>query len=191
MRDNETVMARPAEFHVYQRNILMRLLFAALCCAASALPAQTSRARVFLPGFQQPIPIEDSATPFELNVSKGRAYAAIKAAFVDLNVPLDVDDVPGGILGNKSIKALASFGGLQLSRIVDCGSSQRGQNADTFRVSLVLFALLDSVDATHTKVQVAFVGGAVPVGASVQQGVQCGSTGVMEEKLIGLAKTRL
>ena len=169
----------------------MRLWLLFLVCAAAAAYAQPSRARIRLPGHRDPFPIEDVTTPFELNVPVRKALAAVKAAFGDLGVPLDFDDPTGAILGNQSIKAVAGFGGFRLSRLLDCGSTTVGQNVDTFRISIVFLALLDWVDSTHTKVRVGFVGGGVPVAASGTQGVQCGSTGVMEARLIQLATKHL
>ena len=169
----------------------MRVVLLFVCWAAAAANAQPSRARIRLPGYRDPIAIEDVTVQFELNVSASNALAAFKGAFADLGVPLDVEDPTGAILGNQSIKAVAGFGGYRLSRLLDCGSSTVGQNSDTFRVSIVLLALLDWVDSTHTKVRVGFVGGAVPIASSVNQGVQCSSTGVMEARLMELASKRL
>ena len=169
----------------------MRLWLLFLVCAAAAAYAQPSRARIRLPGHRDPFPIEDVTTPFELNVPVRKALAAVKAAFGDLGVPLDFDDPTGAILGNQSIKAVAGFGGFRLSRLLDCGSTTVGQNVDTFRISIVFLALLDWVDSTHTKVRVGFVGGGVPVASSATQGVQCGSTGVMEARLMELASKHL
>jgi hypothetical protein len=169
----------------------MRFILAVTCCVVGALGAQPSRARITLPGFRDPFPIEDVTTSYDLNAPIGRAFAAIKGAFDDLRVPLDVNDARGEIVGNRSIKSVVAFAGYRLSRLVDCGSSPTGQNADTFRVSLVLLALLDSTDATHTKVRVGFVGGAEPVAGAMRQGVQCGSTGVIEARLIELANKHL
>lgn len=169
----------------------MRLILAVMCCVAASLEAQASRARITLPGYRDPFPIEDVTTTYELNAPMRRASAAIRGAFDDLKVPLDVNDTHGEIVGNKSIKAVVGFAGYRLSRLVDCGASPTGENADTFRVSLVLLALLDSTDATHTKVRVGFVGGAEPIAGALRQGVQCGSTGVLEARLIELANKRL
>jgi len=170
----------------------MRLTIALVCCfTAAAMEGQATRARITLPGYRDAFPIEDVATPFELNAPIARAYDAIKGAFDDLKVPLDVNDGSGAVVGNKNIHALVSFAGFRLSRIVNCGSSPIGQNADSFKVSLVLLALLDSTDAKHTKVRVGFVGGAEPIAGALRQGVQCGSTGLLEAKLIELASSRL
>jgi hypothetical protein len=69
--------------------------------------------------------------------------------------------------------------------------STMGQNADSFRLTIVFLALLDPVDASHTKLRVGFVAGAEPVSGPRGNAVQCGSTGVIEAKLVELASNRL
>jgi hypothetical protein len=170
---------------------MRNLALAVLCCAASALQAQSSRARIRLPGYKDPFPIEDVTSTFALDAPLARAYAAVKAAFDELQVPLETDNGRGEVLGNQTIKSVASFAGYRLSRLVDCGSSPTGLNADTFRVSLVFLALLDSTDATHTQVRIGFIGGGEPIASAMRQGVQCASTGVIEAKLMEIASKRL
>ena len=73
-----------------------------------------------------------------------------------------------------------------------CGLTTMGQNnADTFRLTMVFLALLDPVDASHTKVRVGFVAGGEPVAGARRDAVTCGSTGVIEAKLVELASMRL
>ncbi|HVT38801.1 MAG TPA: hypothetical protein VHE78_07145 [Gemmatimonadaceae bacterium] len=169
----------------------MHSLALAALCVASVLQAQSSRARIRLPGYADPFPIEDVTSTFAVDAPLARAYGAVKAAFDDLQVPLSVDEGHGAVLGNQNIKAVAGFGGYRLSRLVDCGSSTMGLNADTFRVSLVFLALLDSTDATHTQVRIGFIGGGEPIASATRQGVQCASTGVMEARLMEIVSKRL
>jgi hypothetical protein len=79
-----------------------------------------------------------------------------------------------------------------MSRIFDCGEkSTMGPNADSYRLTIVFLALLDSLDASHTKLRVGFVASAVPSSGSRTEALQCGSTGVIEAKLVELASARL
>ncbi len=169
----------------------MRRLISAFCCVASTLAAQPTRARIGLPGFQDMFPIEDVTVSYALNSPIGRSYAAVKAAFGELKVPVNVDDSTGGIVGNMKVSARTSFAGYLLSRVLDCGMSNLGQNADSFRLTLVFLALLDPVDASHTKLRVGFVAGAEPVSGPSRNAVSCGSTGVIEAKLVELASKNL
>lgn len=169
----------------------MRGHFLVFCCAVSTLAAQPTRARVGLPGFQDQFPIEDVALSFTLDAPVDRSYAAVKAAFADLKVPVDVDDSVGGVVGKQRSTAQINFVGYRMSRLFNCGMSTMGQNADSFRLTIVFLALLDPVDASHTKLRVGFVAGAEPVSGPRGNAVQCGSTGVIEAKLVELASNRL
>ena len=168
-----------------------RMLFV-LCCIASALPAQETRARIGFPGFQDVFPIEDVASSFDLDAPVGKAYAAIKATFAELKVPLEGEDSVRGIVGNRKISARTNFAGYRLSRVLDCGTGGTGgQNADSFQLHIALIALLDPAGGSHTRVRVGFVAGAAPVAGDARNAVQCGSTGVLEARLIELASKHL
>jgi hypothetical protein len=170
----------------------MRRLLFAICLAAPSLVAQQSRAMIGLPGFRDKFPIEDVTVPFTLDAPLAKSYAAVKAAFADLKVPLDMDDSVGGLVGRQLSKAQNMFAGYRMSRIFDCGiSPAMVPNADSYRLTISFLALLDPQDASHTRLRVGFVAGAVPVTGSRADGLQCGSTGVIEAKLVGLASTHL
>jgi hypothetical protein len=160
---------------------------------AAPLGAQATRASIGLPGWSQPFTIESVATPaVTLDAPYDKAYAAIKAAFGDLKVQTVVDDPTHGIVGDQNAHAFVSYADQRASRLLDCGQNSMGaSNADTYRLTIVFLALVDKQDDTHTKVQVGFVAGAVPPTAGLSDGLQCGSKGVLEEKLVQLANKRL
>lgn len=174
---------------------MSRLLFA-FCVATAALAApiaaQESRALIWLPGWIEKFPIEDVTVPFTLDAPLAKSYDAVKAAFADLKVPTVVDDPHNWIVGNQAINAQLSFAGYRGSRILDCGErSATGQNADSFRLTIVFLALLDPVDSTHTKLRVGFAAGAIPPSGTRSDGVTCGSKGVLEARLDALAAAHL
>lgn len=169
----------------------MRHSLLILLCAASTMAAQASRARIGLPGYRDIFPIEDVTVPFELGAPMAQSYAAVKSAFAELQLELGVDDSAAGLIGNKKLSARVNFLGYRLSRLLDCGMNTMGQNADTFRLSIVFLALLDRVDTTHTKLRVGFVAGGEPISGARRDAVTCGSTGVIEAKLAQLASRHL
>jgi|SRR5579862_3039047 len=170
----------------------MRRLLVTLCCATTVLTAQQTRARIGLPGYKDMFPIEDVTLPFTLDAPPARSYAAVKAAFADLKVPVEVDDSAGGIVGTQKTQARINFAGYKLSRLFDCGTRPMGgANADSFRITMVFLALLDADGVNRTKLRVGFVGGGEPVGGSAREAVVCSSSGVIEAKLVELASTHL
>jgi hypothetical protein len=170
----------------------MRRLLLALCCAAASLPAQPTRASIGLPGYRDRFPIENVTIVFTMNAPVRESYAAVKAAFADLKIPLTVDDSVGGLVGSHRSVAQLNFAGYRMSRIFDCGeNSTMAPHADSYRLTIVFLALLDSVDASHTRLQLGFVAGATPPTGSTGEAVMCGSKGTIEAKLVELATARL
>jgi hypothetical protein len=170
----------------------MRRLLFAFCCAATSLAAQPSRAMIGLAGRPNKFPIEDVALPFTLDAPLAKSYAAVKAAFAELKLPIDMDDPAGGLVGVQLTKAQNTFAGYRMSRIFECGEkSTMGPNADSYRLTIVFLALVDSLDASHTKLRVGVVASAVPSSGSRRDALPCGSTGVLEAKLADLASARL
>ena len=170
----------------------MRRLLLVLCFASAPLAAQKTRASIGLPGFIDRFPIEDVTIPFTLDAPVGKAYAAVKAAFAELKIPLTTDDSVGGLVGTQRALAQLEFGGFRMSRVFDCGeSTTMGHRADTYRLTIVFLALLDPLDATHTKLQLGLVAGGTPTTGARSDAVQCGSSGTLEAKLVALASARL
>ena len=175
----------------------MRVLIAALACVLSATlagapaAAQETRARVGLPGYKDSFPIEDVTAAFELSAPMARSHEAIKAAFAGLGIPLDRDEPSGLVIGAQNLSARITFAGYRMAKVFDCGSNTMGQNADSFRVTIVFLALLDPVSPTKTRLRIGVIGGGEPVGGSRSHAVQCASTGVLEARLVELANKQL
>jgi hypothetical protein len=170
----------------------MRRLLFALCCTATTLSAQQSRAMIGLAGWNDKFPIEDVTIPFALAAPVGKAYTAVKTAYEDLNLTVDMDNASAGLVGVQLFKGQTTFAGFRMSRLFDCGAGTTGsQNADSYRLTIVFLTLVDPQDATHTKLRVGVVASGVPTGGSRSAAVQCSSTGLLEQKLVDLATMHL
>jgi hypothetical protein len=167
---------------------MRRILFVLLCTVAATAQAQ-SRARISLAGFKEPIAIEDVSTPFTIDASAGKTFAALRAAFGELKIPLDVVDSAGGLIGNAKLSGVSIFAGQRLGKLFDCGSSAGGaNNADSYRLSIVLLALVDPAGANSTKMRIGFVASGKDIGGATKMAVTCGSTGALETKMAELVK---
>jgi hypothetical protein len=170
----------------------MRRLLFVLCCAGSSLAAQKTRASIGLPGWRDKFPIEDVVQPFTLDAPLQKSFVAVQAAFADLKLPVNVADTVAWMVGQQRVAAQVSYAGYRMSKVFDCGqSATAGENADTFRLLVVFLVLFDPVDASHTRLQVGLVAGADPPGGPHLNAVQCGSKGVLEDKLVEAAKNHL
>jgi hypothetical protein len=167
---------------------MRRILVLLLGCVAATASAQ-SRARVTLAGFREPIAIEDVSTPFTIDASAGKTFTALRTAFAELKIPLDVVDSAGGLIGNAKLSAVTMFAGQRLGKLFDCGASAGGSNnADSYRLSIVLLALVDANGANSTKLRIGFVASGTDIGGATKMAVTCGSSGALEGKLAELVK---
>lgn len=170
----------------------MRRLILALCCSVTTLSAQTTRSMIGLAGWKNKFPIEDVAIPFTLDAPVVKSFAAIKTAYEDLNLTVDMSDPVNGLVGVQLVKGQTTFAGFRMSRLFDCGSGTSGvPNADSYRLTIVFLTLLDAQDAAHTKLRIGVVASAVPSAGSRSDALQCSSTGVLEQKLVDLAGAHL
>lgn len=168
-----------------------KTLLAMLCAVALPVGAQQSRAVISLPGYLAPFRIEDVTVPYSFEGPPSTVYAAVKATFDEMKILLTVDDTTARLVGNGKLEARGNFSDFRLSRLFDCGASATGQNADTYRLSMVLLILYDPDGPTRTKVQIGFSAGGQDITGMSKVAVTCGSTGRFEEKVNGLITKHL
>jgi hypothetical protein len=169
----------------------MRRLLLVLCCSATALSAQQAGTFIALPNWNDRT-IEDVVTPFTVDASKDKVYAAVKAAYEDLNLTIDMDNRPGGVIGIQRVKGQTMFAGFRMSRLFDCGELTIAvPNADSYRLTIVFLTFVDAQDPSHTRLRVAVVASGVPSTGSRTATVSCGSKGVLEQKLVDLVQAHL
>ena len=167
---------------------MRRLSFVLLFLVAATASAQ-SRARITLAGFKEPVAIEDVSTPFTIDASTGKTFAALRTAFGELKIPLEVTDSVGGMIGNAKLSAVTVFAGQRLGKLFDCGSSATGaNNAESYRLSFVVLALLDPAGANSTKLRIGMVASGKDIGGATKMAVTCSSTGTLEAKIAELVK---
>jgi hypothetical protein len=164
---------------------------AALCCAAVGAGAQETRARISLPGYQDAFPIETATTEFSVDAPIRKTYDAIVAVLGEYGVPLTMADTTRWIVGNGLFNRRTTFAGGLMSHWVDCGEGSMGTpNADHYRLSLVLLALLDPDGPSKTRLRIGFIGSGVDDG-STNHAVSCGSRGTLEIKMTEAIQKKL
>ncbi len=154
--------------------------------------AQNFRVQVSLPGWSRhPIALDSVAQPFVMDAPKAMVFAAFAGAMDELKIPIETRDQLGGLVGNATIQARFNFAGLPMTRIVECGLGATGPNANGFRVHIALMAIMDSIGPSKTRVRMALAAGALDPSGAAKEPATCGSSGVLEEKIIALARKRL
>lgn len=158
---------------------------------ATALPAQTYRARVWLPAYPNVIALDTIAVRSEFPAPRLEAFKVTAAVMeLELKIDLKIRDSTAGVVGNMELVKMRSFGRSPLSRYVSCGHGITGPNADRYRVYLALVAFVDTVPDKGTRLGVSLAAAAQDIEGSSKQPVKCASTGALEGQIRRLVAAR-
>lgn len=159
------------------------LLVAAIASTSSAATAQASRIRIRIPiyGRTAAVLVDSLASTYDVQGSRAATYTAATQALLQLGATLDHRDSVNAIVGMSNGQLRRRLGTIRLSRIVNCGSGLMGSYADIWRVYLSVYAFVDVIDSTSSRLRVAVVAGARDVAGTSTRPVHCGSTGILEE----------
>jgi hypothetical protein len=155
------------------------------CClvfGSAAVAAQNPpiRVRVTLPAYVTPIAIDTIMQVTEHDVAPGRLFTAVERVFYDIKVSTDTRDSVRGVVGVARYSKSSYLADQPMSRLLNCGIGITGPNADNFRISMALMAIIIPVSATHARLGVGFVGSGVDMRGNSSGPVMCGSTGRLE-----------
>lgn len=169
-----------------------RWLIALLLGMSTVASAQTYRVLVTLPGWsRRPTALDTMTTTFEIGAPSGSVFAALSAVLVELDIPTDIRDSVGGMLGNATLKKTYNFAGFQLSRLQECGMGATGPNANTYRVHMALVGFVDEDGPARTHLRIAFAAGATDLAGTSKEASSCRSTGALEARIADLVKQRV
>ncbi len=166
--------------------------FVLVLVGAPALAAQAPpvvRLRVQLPAYRSPVIMDTLVMPVEHEVPYAAAWAAAERVFNDLKIPRDKRDSAQGILAATRYTKSSSMAGQPMSRFMNCGMGMTGPNADHYRISMAVAALLTPVSATRTRVGVGLAASGMNMQGASTDPVMCGSSGRFESDFLArLAK---
>jgi hypothetical protein len=165
-------------------------LAALLLACALPLAAQTSfRARVGLLGYRDPIAIDTIAIETKLAAAPAKVFLGAIEGFKGLNIPLEVRDSVGGLVGVTAYKKSRAMAGAQMSKWFNCGAGMTGPNADNYRLDIAFIAIIDKDGAANTRLRVGAIGSGVDVAGNAKDPVACASSGLLESKLLEVVKS--
>ena len=169
------------------------LLVVSIAATAVAAAAQgAARAGPFDPKsgrFATSLPSESNRPPDTLAVSSDKVWAAINQVYGQLGIPITVVDTQSKVLGALRATQRHPVAGERLSRIVECGTGPYGPNAERYTVELTALSAVAPINATTTIIDTRVGGVASPNG--LNSSVACGSTGVLEDKILDAVKKQL
>ena len=115
-----------------------------------------------------------------LQFSAADAWQAVPRVYADLSIAVESLDPAHRLLSGVA-SARRVFASRPLSRLVDCGSTLMGPNADSYNVRLRLQIQVDSTGPAESRVRTLVTSTASSDGGIT---VRCSSTGQLERTLI-------
>lgn len=172
------------------RSVWFQLFGCGLFLAATSVGAQRPTA-VRLPGFAAPMALDSGSVDVTLPASAGAAFFAARQVFFELKIPTPLADSARGYLINGRFVKLRSLAGSPLSTYLNCGSGMTGPNADSFRVTMAIAALFDATGPNTSRLRLTVLAGAESTEGVSKSAVACGSSGVLEERILKTIRVKL
>lgn len=163
---------------------LIRLVRIAAVASLAAPPAARAqlpdRVRVLLPAFSQPVAIDTIMHSYDLKAPAAKVWAAAARVFYDYKMPTDLRDSTRGVVGSTRFVRSGMFVDAMMSRVLNCGMGITGPNADNFRITLALVAVVTPAGSDKAKLGLGFVGSGLDMRGNASDPVACASTGRTE-----------
>lgn len=150
--------------------------------APHTLRAQT-QTRIGIIGHPGTVSLDSLATEVQIDAPQARTFSAVAKLFDELKVSVDVSDPTSGTIGASNVPTRRTFANERMSTYLNCGRTMTGPIADSYRVYVTVVAFMSPVDANHTKLRIAMVGGAQDLAGNSTEPVQCGTTGRFETRI--------
>ncbi|CAN5286325.1 hypothetical protein BH09GEM1_BH09GEM1_02490 [soil metagenome] len=133
----------------------------------------------------------EQTTESKIDFPIGKVWHALPAAYEALGIPITEVDNATHTIANGGLKLRRELGKVSLSRYIDCGTTQIGENADSYDVYLTITSRLGE-DPTSglTVLRTTFEAMARPIAFS-RDYARCSSKGELEKRLAAAVKTQL
>lgn len=121
----------------------------------------------------------------------GKVWHALPAAFEKLGIPITSVDTATRTISNGGLKTRRVLGSAPLGRFIDCGSTQIGDNADTYDVYLTVVSQVEEDKTTGLAVlRTTFESMARPISFSREYS-RCSSRGELEKRMASAVMDQL
>ena len=121
-----------------------------------------------------------------------RTWKVMPSVFATLEIPIESFNSETGVIGNSGLKLYRRLGKTPLTRVLDCGSTQIGPNADSYEVMLSVLTKIQRsrADTSNTTVATTVEATARPIQFRGDP-VRCTSKGLLEARLLEVLKVHL
>ncbi|MCC6930045.1 MAG: hypothetical protein IT359_13765 [Gemmatimonadaceae bacterium] len=120
-----------------------------------------------------------------------QVFAAVRAAYAALKIPRDWSDSSAGQLGTLRMRANNALGGALLSTYLNCGQGITGPNADQWRLQVAMVTFVQPAGEGKSLVGTGLTAEAQDMSGVSTAPSACGSTGLLEARILKDVKARL
>lgn len=138
------------------------------------------RVRVTIPAYRQAIAMDTILVVSVQEMPAANVWSAAAKVFYDYKIPTDLRDSVAGTVGATRYVKSTFLANFNMSRVLNCGTSITGPNADNFRINLALVAIVSPSGPARAQLGVGLVGSGVDMRGSSSDPVVCASTGYLE-----------
>ena len=171
-------------------SIRLAIFGCGLLLLASSVGAQRPTA-VRLPGHAASMSLDSGTVDTTLPASAGAVFFAARQVFFELKIPTPMADSALGYLINGRFIKLRALAGFPLSTYLNCGAGMTGHNADSFRVTMAVAALVDGMGPNSSRLRLTVLAGAESTEGVSKSAVACGSTGLLEERILRTIRLKI
>ena len=135
--------------------------------------------------------LDSGSVDVRLSASAGAVFFAARQVFFELKIPAPMADSVRGYLINGRFIKLRSLAGFPLSTYLNCGSGMTGPNADAFRITMAVAALIDATGPSTSRLRLTVLAGGESTEGVSKSAVACASSGVLEERILRTIRVKI
>jgi hypothetical protein len=144
-----------------------------------------------LPGYQSAVALDSGGIDVTLPAPAGAVFFAARQVFFELKIPMPLADSARGYLINGRLIRMRSLANSPLSTFLNCGAGMTGPNADTFRVTMAIAALIDATGPRTTRLRLNVLAGAESTEGVSKSAIACGSSGLLEDRIMKTIRVKI
>ena len=158
----------------------------------SSAQAQPPRPRVKFRAYQLEVFLDTLVYARDtVHASPAQAFAAARATYAALKLPREWADSANGQIGTLKARLSYQLGGERLSTYFNCGQGLTGANADQWRLQIAIVTFVEPTTNGKSRVGTGVVAEAQDMSGVSTEPAMCGSSGLLEARILKDVKARL
>ena len=126
-----------------------------------------------------------------IEAAPDKVWLALPGAYAKVGIPITDVDTTQQRIANSGLKLRRQLNGTSLSRFIECGSTQIGDNADSYDVFLTVSTTVKTDPGSGLAVlETMFESQAKPVSFS-REYARCSTKGLLEQRIVEAVKAQL